>query len=579
MPTSFRISPLFFFACLIGCAPAPPSPAPDLLLLNARVYTLDWPDPSLAGQASARAPVVNGQWTPDATAIAIRDGHIEFVGADAEASARYANAARTIDLNGATVLPGLVDTHTHFFELGASLERVQLRGIDTEDEAIAQVVQRARTTPKGEWIIGDGWDEGAWADRYPDKDKLSAAVPDHPVFMASLHSFAGWANQNALDVAGISADTPVPSGGEMRLGEDGQPNGLFLNNGVDLIEAAIPAATLAQLKRYAMNGLTQMARDGYVTVHDAGLSSAHMQALAELAAANALPIRVFAMLSARDEALMRRWIERGPDTDPNGFLVTRSVKAYYDGALGSRGARLLEDYSDLPGHRGVSGDEYGFDEALVAEAMRAGFQVGVHAIGDAGNREVLDFFEGVVTANPALRAGRHRIEHAQVLHPDDLPRLAALDVIASMEPPHAMEDKTWAEDRLGPSRIKGAYAWRSLRESGASITFNADNPGSDHRIFYGLHSAVARRDKTGQPVSGWYPDEGVTMEEAIRAYTSWSAFAGFRETQTGTIAVGKWADLTVMDIDPFALAPASIGDLLDGEISLTIVDGKVIYGR
>ena len=322
-----------------------------------------------------------------------------------------------------------------------------------------------------------------------------------------------------------------------------------------------------------------MAEDGYVTIHEAGADAKIMDALEELEAEGRLPIRVFAMLSLRDEDLIRKWIAGGPDSDNDSMLVTRSVKAYYDGALGSRGARLLDDYADMPGHRGVSGDGYGFDQQLNAEAMKAGFQVGIHAIGDAGNREALDILEAVNSSDPSTRDNRHRIEHAQVIAPEDMSRFAALDVIASMEPPHAVEDKTWAEDRLGSERIRGAYAWRTLRKNGARITFNADNPGSDHSIFYGLHAAVTRRDKQLQPEGGWYPEERLTIEEAIRAYTSWSAFVGFRENETGTIALGRWADLTVMDIDPFVLANNDPAQILQGRILMTIVDGNVIFER
>jgi hypothetical protein len=231
----------------------------------------------------------------------------------------------------------------------------------------------------------------------------------------------------------------------------------------------------------------------------------------------------------------------------------------------------------MPGHRGLSGDSYGFNKALFADVVKAGFQVGVHAIGDAGNREALDILEAVTRDDPAARANRHRIEHAQVVHPDDMPRFAALDVIASMEPPHAMEDKAWAEARLGPDRIRGAYAWRSLREAGARLTFNADNPGSDHNIFYGLHSAVTRRDKNLDPDGGWFPEEGVTIDEAVRAYTTWSAYAGFREQETGVIDKGRWADFTVMTIDPFVLAETAPADLLKGRILMTIVDGEIVF--
>jgi predicted amidohydrolase YtcJ len=276
---------------------------------------------------------------------------------------------------------------------------------------------------------------------------------------------------------------------------------------------------------------------------------------------------------------MRQWIAKGPDRDNGSMLVTRAVKAYYDGALGSRGARLLADYADKPGHRGISGQGYGFDRDLAKAAMKAGFQLGVHAIGDAGNREVLDFFEADFKADPKAARNRHRIEHAQVISPQDQPRFAQLGVIASMEPPHAVEDKTWAEDRLGPQRILGAYAWRTLRQQGARLTFNADNPGSDHSIFYGLHAAITRRDKALAPPGGWYPREALSVEEAVRAYTLWSAYAAFREGETGMIAKGRWGDLTVMDLDPFALAGTAPDRILGGRILVTVVNGKVVYQR
>jgi predicted amidohydrolase YtcJ len=383
----------------------------------------------------------------------------------------------------------------------------------------------------------------------------------------------------ALDRAGITSDSPVPVGGEMRLGEDGEPTGLFLNQAVEMLRSAVPAPSPGTLTKQVLLGLNRMAADGYTAVHEAGLDAQQMQVLEELEADGKLPIRVYAMLSLRDEDLVRKWLAEGPDTDSDSMLVTRTVKAYYDGALGSRGARLLYDYTDKPGHRGVSGDDYGFNVALNAEAMKAGFQIAIHAIGDAGNREALDILEAVFREDPSTAANRHRIEHAQVISPEDLPRLGRLGIIASMEPPHAMEDKAWAEQRLGAERIRGAYAWRSLREAGASLTFNSDNPGSDHDIFYGLHSAITRQDKEGQPEGGWYSGQRVTAEEALRAYTAWSAWASFREDESGIIAPGRWADLTVMDIDPFTAADQSPGRLLDGKIVMTIVDGNIVYER
>ena len=564
---------------LPASAPKPAGGPADLILTDARVYTLSWGEPGLDGSPARDAPFAGGQWHPDAEAVVMRGGTIIYVGSDSGALALRGKATRVIDLNGATVIPGLVDSHTHFLELGAKLESVDLTHAATEEQAVALVAQRARSVPKGEWIFGAGWDEGAWANRYPDKARLSAAVPDHPVVLRGLHGFAIWINQAALDVLKITAASKVPTGGEMRLGADGQPNGLFLNRATPMVDDALPPVPQAVAARQALRGLNRMAQDGYVTVHEAGANSLALAAFQQLEDRGRLPIRVYAMLSLRDPQLMRKWITRGPDRDNSSMLVTRAVKAYYDGALGSRGARLLEDYADKPGHRGISGAGYGFDRDLAAQAMKAGFQLCVHAIGDAGNREVLDFFEADFKADPRAAENRHRIEHAQVVSPQDQPRFAKLGVIASMEPPHAVEDKAWAEQRLGPQRILGAYAWRSLRLQGARLTFNADNPGSDHSIFYGLHAAITRRDKQLQPPGGWYPQQVMTIEEAVRGYTLWSAWAAFREQETGMIAPGRWADLTVMDIDPFTLAKAAPDKILGGQIVLTVVNGKVVYRR
>ncbi|MEO1574650.1 MAG: amidohydrolase [Pseudomonadota bacterium] len=580
MPLRLVLLALFY---LTACSPMPRHDAApvaaDRILVNASVYTLSWAAPSVDGTPSPAAPVRQGHWTPDAQAIAIADGRIVYAGSVEAAMRHRTDGTNIIDLGGATVLPGLHDSHTHVFALGEKLTQVDLTDAVDEDDAIARVVARARVTPAGEWILGGGWDEGAWADRYPDKRKLSAAVPDHPVVLRSLHGFALWANQAALRAAGITAQTKVPVGGERRLAADGTPSGLFLNRATTMFNRAIPAPTEAQLMAQALAGLNRMAEDGFVTVHDAGLNSAQMAALERLEAEGRLPIRVYAMLSLRDEPLIERWLRRGPVRDTERRLVTRTVKAYYDGALGSRGARLLDDYSDKPGHRGVSGDNYGFNEALNERAMRAGFQVAIHAIGDAGNREALDIIERNYRSAPESARLRHRIEHAQVLHPDDIPRLQALGIIASMEPPHAMEDKAWAEQRLGPARIRGAYAWRSLRMSGARITFNSDNPGSDHNIFYGLHSAVTRQDKNLEPPGGWFPEQRMTAEEALRAYTIGAAYASFREDRTGVIAPGRWADLTVIDIDPLNTAATRPNDLLNGRVLMTVVDGEVVSRR
>jgi predicted amidohydrolase YtcJ len=301
-----------------------------------------------------------------------------------------------------------------------------------------------------------------------------------------------------------------------------------------------------------------------------------MESLERLALRDSLPLRVYAMLSARDSALIRQWITRGPFTTANGMLSVRAVKAYYDGALGSRGAQLLADYADLPGHRGVSGGSYGFDQRLVADIMSAGFQVGIHAIGDAGNRATLNFIDSVTRAAPKSRGLRHRVEHAQVISPPDLARFVTLGVIASVQPPHAVEDKGWAETRVGADRMAGAYAWRTLRRAGAALVFSSDLPGSDWSPFYGLHSAITRQDTSGAPPGGWYPAQRMTPEEAVRGYTVWSAFAGFDDAEAGVNEVGKRADLTVMDVDPFRVDGRA---LLKGQVMTTVSRGRVTYQR
>ncbi|HEV8255186.1 MAG TPA: amidohydrolase, partial [Vicinamibacteria bacterium] len=541
----------------------------DLVIRNGHVYTLAWSEPA-SGAPSSNASGAASGWKADAEAVA--GGRVLFVGTNAGAERYRGPKTRVIDAGGATVIPGLIDAHVHIAELGAVLQRVNLVGVKTEAEAVEKVAARARTTPKGEWIVGWGWDEGAWANRYPDMKLLSERVPDHPVYLKGLHSFAVWGNRLAFEKAGITATTPAPEGGEIRKGPDGQPTGILTNRATALLERAVPPPTPKQLEERIVAGLNAMAAGGYVAVHEAGAGSEEMQALERLAAAGRLPIRVYAMLSGRDRELLRAWRARGPDRDAEKMLVVHSVKFFADGALGSRGAWLLEDYSDRPGHRGAP--DATFDKALAADMAKAGFQLAIHAIGDAANRDALDFFESLFAAAPATRALRHRIEHAQVLDPRDIPRFARLGIIASMQPPHAVEDKAWAQDRLGPERVRGAYAWRSLREAGARLVFSSDLPGSDYDIFYGLHSAITRRGKDLQPPGGWHPEQTMTPEEALRGYTTWAAYAAFVEDRTGVLAPGHWADITILDVDPLE---ADAEKLLHGHVLATIVAGKVVY--
>ena len=577
MTTRLATGALCALVLTAACTSAPAVAPADTLLTNGRVYTFTWDDPAADGTPAANAPHSAQGWRPDAEAIAIRGGRIVFTGPSQRAEAYRGPATRVIDLKGATALPGLVDAHVHIRELGQAETQLDLTGVATEEEAVARAVAYAANVPKGEWVVGRGWDEGAWAGRYPTMRLLSERVPDHPVVLDSLHGFAVWGNQLAFDQAGITRATQAPVGGEILKDAKGEPAGTLLNRAVTLLENAVPPPTPAQARAWVLAGLSRMARDGFTAVHEAGADTELMTAFEALDASGGLPVRVYAMLSARDASLSRAWLAKGPRLDPAAMLTVRSVKAYYDGSLGSRGARLLDDYADQKGHRGVSGGNYGFDQALVADMMAAGFQVGIHAIGDAGNRETLDFIKSVQDRHPTVRNHRNRIEHAQVVHPGDFARFASLGVIASVEPPHAVEDKPWAETRLGSERIKGAYAWRTFRQHGVRLAFGSDLTGSDHSIVYGLHAAVTRRDKALQPEGGWYAGQHMTPEEAVRGYSTWAAYAAFAEGDRGTLAAGRAADITVMDVDPLVTGSTRPEALLKGAIRLTVVGGRIAH--
>ncbi len=576
---SLRVWLLATAALLVACMPVEEPVVADLVIENARVYSFAWPEPGLDGSVDPSAPRSEEGWEPDADALAIAGGRILAVGSSVDVADFVGDGTRVVDLSGATVLPGLIDSHAHVAGYGELLGRVSLVGVETEEEAVERIAAAADTTPAGEWIVAWGFDEGLWANRLPDKTLLSERVPDHPVHAVSLHGFVTWENELSLERAGITGATEAPVGGVIELGPDGEPTGILRDNASDLYAGVIPPPALEQRIENTRRGLQAMAELGYTAIHDGGARREVLETYEALAADGRLPIRVYAMLSISDEELMREWIERGPRTESDDKLTVRSVKAYYDASLGGRGARLLADYADQPGHRGVSGGDYGFDRDLAVDAMGAGFQLAIHAIGDAGNRETLDFFESANAAQPETRGLRHRIEHAQIVHPDDQPRFAALDVIASMEPPHAVEDMAWAEERLGPERVRHGYAWRSLRRAGARLALNSDMSGSDPNVFYGLHAAITRRDKNELPAGGWFPEEALTPEEAVRGYTVWNAYAGCAEDETGTLEVGKRADLTVVDIDPLDLGETDPGRLLGGVVLTTVVGGEVVFER
>lgn len=537
-----------------GSAPAPPTP--DLLLLNANVITM--------------AP---GQ--PAAEAIAVSHDRIAWVGTGADARRLYPGATRVLDLHGATVLPGIIDSHTHLMELGKSLLQLNLKDVPSDKEAVERVKRRVATAKPGEWILGWGWDEGKWAAHYPDNRALSAVSPNNPVYLVGLHTFAAWANKRALALAGISKNTADPENGKiLRDPQTGEPTGILLNRAQKLVESHIPPMTLPQVEQAIELAARECVRNGLTSVHEAKVTPIMVDAFRDLIRQDRMPLRVYTMLDGADPQLVATWLQRGPQMDPQHRLTIRAFKLFADGALGSRGAALLEPYSDAPQIRGLMTTPEPTVYDLTRRALQRGFQVCTHAIGDRANRLVLDAYERALREVPTARDPRLRIEHAQVLAPEDIPRFSKLGVIASMQPTHCTSDKAWAEDRLGPQRVKGAYAWQSVLKTGAHLPLSSDFPGETLNPFYGIYAAITRQDPQGNPPGGWYPEQRLTLAEALRGYTLEGAFAEFEEKDKGSIEAGKLADFTVIDLDPAKVAPK---DILNTRVLKTIVGGKVVY--
>ena len=502
-------------------------------------------------------------------AVYVDGGTIRDVGPAAALRARYAGA-RLLDATGATILPGLIDAHAHLYGLGLALDTVTLAGTSSYEAVIERVRDRAARASAGEWILGRGWDQNDWpVKEFPTAAPLDAAVPSHPVWLRRIDGHAALANTAAMRAAGVTAATPDPPGGRILRDAGGNPTGVFIDAAMALVERQVPPPSPELRKACVLAAAQTIAANGLTEIHDAGIDAATITAVRELIDEKRFPIRVYAML-ADDTQLLNTWFLEGPLIDYGGRFTVRSVKLYGDGALGSRGAALLEPYSDDPGNRGlvIATPEHLADVARRALAAR--FQVNTHAIGDRAVRNAIDAYEAVGVAP----SGRFRIEHLQVIAPEDIPRLARGGFIASMQPTHATSDMPWAEDRLGPVRIKGAYAWRSVLEAGGRLALGSDFPVEEVNPFHGIYAAVTRQDQSGNPPGGWYPEQRLTLAEAIRGFTKDAAYAAFEETSRGTIEAGKLADLTIVDGDLFAMPPA---DLWKARVLYTIVGGETVY--
>jgi predicted amidohydrolase YtcJ len=544
---------LFGMVVVDAQAPNPPS----LILHNARIYTTD-----------ARNTV--------AEAVAIAGDRIVRLGPEAEILGLKGPSTRLIDLRGGTVIPGLHDAHAHVVGLGASLQDVDLRGTRSLEEVVGRVRRRVASARPGEWIVGRGWDQNDWAETdWPTHDLLSAATPDNPVYLTRIDGHAGLANRKAMEVADLGPSTADPSGGRIIRSADGQPTGVVIDGAQALVTSAVPRIGREQLEDQIQLADRELRRLGITTVHDAGADGDTVDAYKRLIEAGTIKTRLYVMLRGSLRQLTP-FLERGPLADfASHRLAVRAVKIYADGALGSRGAALLEPYSDEPTTSGLLTTPPNEVYEQTVAAAKAGFQVGVHAIGDRANRQVMDLFERVQREVPGSRALRMRIEHAQILDAAEIPRFAKLQVIASMQPTHATSDMPWAAARIGNARVEeGAYVWRGLLDSGAVIASGSDFPVEDANPMLGLYAAITRQDIAGNPPGGWTPRQRMTREEALASFTRQAAYAAHAETLTGSIEAGKLADMLVLSKDIMRVPPR---DVLTTTVRMTIVGGEIVY--
>lgn len=555
--------PSLIAASLAALAFAATAAAQPTIYTNATIYTAD-------------------DETPQASAMVVEDGRITAIAPAGERSVlKLGYSAEVVDLEGAMVLPGLIDAHGHLAGLGSlSLGVLDLSGTSSYDEVIEMVQGRAREAPRGEWILGRGWDHESWPEReVPTHHALSEATPDNPVWLSRVDGHAALANARAMEAAGVTAATASPRGGEILRDAGGEPTGVFVDNAEGLIERAIPGSARAGGAELILAAQEACLAAGLTGVHDMGVSPSLAELYREMEANGRLKLRVYGLISG--PYAVRYFEENEPYV---GERVTiRGCKLYMDGAMGSRGAWLLEPYADRPTgpggapYTGLAVSDPDMIESVAAHGLAKGYQVCTHAIGDRGNREVLDAYERALTAAEAdgeRPDHRFRIEHAQLLHADDIERFAALGVIPSMQPTHCTSDMRWVEDRVGAERAKGAYAWRSLIDSGASIAGGSDFPVESHNPFLGFCAAVTRQNAEGDPAGGWMPGQRMTRDEALKSMTIWAARAAFEEGIKGSLTVGKLADFIVVDRDIMTCPPAEI---LETRVLRTVIGGETVY--
>ena len=500
---------------------------------------------------------------PDIAAILCKDGNIIRL-----LSNDNIIADERIDLNGGWVYPGFIDAHMHLTGLGWSMESIDLVGTKTKKEVLDKIQKAVSKTPEGLWIQGRGWDQNDWPIiQYPTKEDLDKISTKHPMVFNRIDGHATWANSLAIEIAEIHHNIPDINGGMILRDKSGKLTGVFIDNAMDLILSKIPEPTEEDIQRYILTAQSLLNQLGITSIHDAGTSKKEIEILKKMIANQNLTIRVYTMLHNNPDDYIS-YMDSGPELD-NPFIKIQAVKVYLDGALGSRGAALIEPYSDAKNHRGLlllSNTEY---EEIVKKFTNAGFQVNTHGIGDLAVRTILNTYEKV--ANKTLR---NRIEHAQIVHKQDIDRFKKLNVIPAMQATHCTSDMYWVDERLGAERLHEAYPWQSIIKTGVPVPGGSDAPVEYPDPLAGIYAAITRQDTSGWPKNGWQRQERMSLDQAVKSYTEWAAYASFEEHKKGALKENYYADFTVLNNELSDDNPLAI---LDTEVLFTIVNGKIVY--
>ena len=563
----FALALLFFYSCS-----GPDKESATLLIYGGTIYTVD----------STQATV---------EAVATKGDTILFAGSLEEAEHYKTDQTQLIDLEGKTMTPGLIEGHGHFMGLGYNELDLDLMNTTSYQQIVDAVAEKVKSAQPGEWITGRGWHQSKW-DSMPGEtvkgfqthDLLSSVSPDNPVYLRHASGHAGFANARAMEIAGLQIipkegiDPFELEGGEVIRDDLGRPTGIFNERAQTLITKHIPEDTPERAAKAFEMAVAACHRDGITGFHDAGIGRETISLFEQMKAAGKMQVRLYAMLTGWDEELLQEWYQKGPFVDPDHLLTIRSVKLNCDGALGSRGAWLLEPYSDRPVHYGHEALPMEFVKETALNGLRHGFQVCSHAIGDRANQEILDRYEAAFDELPARTADhRFRIEHAQHLHPEDIPRFAELGVIPAMQAIHLSSDRPWAIDRLGEKRIKeGAYMWQALLQSGIPVVNGTDVPVEPLNPIASLYASFTRKTLKGTPEAGYEPAQKMTREQALKSYTLDAAYGAFEEDIKGSITAGKLADFTVYNQD---LMTVPEEDFLETKVVMTIFGGQVVYQK